>query len=313
MSALNQNKTKPESLPFRQTAPVWFQDYFLSTGHDETTRNATVTFVKRRGCHYAVTCRHVLEAVTEPETVPGARLPTMALEVDQVVLNFSSITMEGIKSTFWAPKPERQSTRPDIALAKIDDSRWELLSSRKNNKVGIDLDSWREPNWSDVQSCLASGYADEHKEKTTLEDGSEKLATWFLKVVTELDTTLELNEPKFSLYSHLDDPPVYGFSGMSGGPLYAIEESKIKGDPRFPIGEDDPRFLIGEDEALFPIGIVFEGSPSTIKSAEQSHESTTQGFLDKRDILLGVLTLTPETFDEWLKACAELQMDRVLD
>ena len=303
MSALNQNKTKPESLPFRQTAPVWLQDRFLFTGRDETTRNATVTFVKRRGCHYAVTCRHVLEAVTEPETVPGAPLPTMALEVDRVVLNFSFLTMEGIKSTFRAPEPEIQSTPDDIALAKLSDFHWELLSSRKN-KVTIDLDSWWEPNWSDVQSCLTVGYADEHKEKTTLEDGSEKLATRFLKVVTKLDTTLELNEPKFSLYSRLDDPPVSGFSGMSGGPLYAIEESKIKGDPRFPIGEDDPRF---------PIGIVFEGSPSTIKSAEQSHESTTQGFLDKRDILLRVLTLTPETFDEWLKACAELQMDRVLD
>ena len=132
-------------------------------------------------------------------------------------------------------------------------------------------------------------------------------------MVTKLDTTLELNEPQFSLYSRLKDPPRYGFSGMSGGPVYAIEESKIKGDPRFPIGEDDPRFPIGEDDPRFPIGIVFEGSPSTIKSAEQSHESTTQGFLDKRDILLRVLTLTPETFDEWLKACAELQMDRVLD
>ena len=296
MPALNQNKTKLESLPFRQTAPVWLQDRFLFTGRDETTRNATGTFVKRRGCHYMVTCRHVLETVTEPETVPGAPLPTMALEVDRVVLNFSFLTMEGIKSTVRAPEPKIQSTPDDIALAKLSDFHWELLSSRKN-KVAIDLDSWREPNWSDVQSCLTVGYADEHKEKTTLEDGSEKIATRFLNVVTKLDTTLELNEPKFSLYSRLDDPSVSGFSGISGGPVYAIEESKIKDDPLFPIGED---------ESLFPIGIVFEGSPSTIESAERSHESTTQEFLDKRDILLRVLTLTPETFDEWLKACAEL-------
>ena len=303
MSALNQKKTKPESLPFRQTAPVWLQDHFLFTGRDETTRNATVTFVKRRGCHYAVTCRHVLETVTEPETVPGARLPTMALEVDRVVLNFSSITMEGIKSTFRAPEPEIQSTRVDIALAKIDDSRWELLSSWKN-KVGIDLDSWREPNWSDVQLCLAAGYSDEHKERRTLEDGSEKIATPLLDVVVDWDTILECNKPQFSLSSRSKNPLRYGLSGISGGPVYAIEGSKIKDDPRFPIGED---------EALFPIGIVFEGSPSTIESAERSHESATQGFLNKRDILLRVLTLTPETFDEWLKACAELQMDRVLD
>ena len=243
-----------------------------------------------------VTCRHVLEAVTKPETVPGAPLPTMALEVGRVVLNLSFLTREGIQSTVRAPTPKMQSTPDDIALAKLSDFHWELLSSQKN-KVAIDLDSWREPNWSDVESCLTVGYADEHKEKTTLEDGSEKIATRFLNVVTKLDTTLELNEPKFSLYNRLDDPSASGFSGISGGPVYAIEESKIKDAPRFPIGED---------EALFPIGIVFEGFPSTIEPAERSRESTTQGFLNKQDILLRVLTLTPEIFDKWLKACAEL-------
>jgi hypothetical protein len=38
-----------ESLPRRNSDPIWLQDYFVHTGHDADTRSGTSTFVKRKG------------------------------------------------------------------------------------------------------------------------------------------------------------------------------------------------------------------------------------------------------------------------
>ena len=90
-----------------------------------------------------------------------------------------------------------------------------------------------------MQTCLAVGYQDEHKERITSENDPEKIATRFLNAVAELGGTLERNKPVFTLSSLLENPHGYSFSGMSGGPVYAIEGSEIR------------------DEVLFPIGIIF--------------------------------------------------------
>jgi hypothetical protein len=74
----------------------------------------------------------------------------------------------------------------------------------------------------------------------------------------------------------LEKPHGYYFSGISGGTLYAVEE-----------------------EILVPVGIVFEGYPSTKKQAEARANST--AFLDEHDIFIRALTLTPEIFEEWLR------------
>lgn len=49
------------SLLRRQTDPVWLQDHFMFTGHDENTESASGTFVKFRGRTYLCMCRHVFE------------------------------------------------------------------------------------------------------------------------------------------------------------------------------------------------------------------------------------------------------------
>lgn len=153
---------KPESLPRRQTDPAWLQDHFLCTGHDETTRSGTFTFVKRHGHHYAVTCRHIMEAVADLKMVPAAKNPTMALHIDNVVLNRSYFTAQGLMLGVHTPHAETER-EIDIAIAPLN-GHWHLLTSHKN-KVAIDLDEWREPDWIAVKYCLAAGYPDERKKK----------------------------------------------------------------------------------------------------------------------------------------------------
>src|SRR5262249_17426220 len=102
------NQGLRESLPRRPTNPAWLQDYFLATGHAQTTRNATFTVIKRRGHHYAVTCGHVLSALAGPSAVPGAWHPTLALHVGRAVLNLSHFTAEGLSLSTRAPRACRR-------------------------------------------------------------------------------------------------------------------------------------------------------------------------------------------------------------
>lgn len=286
---------KSESLPRRQTDPLWIQDYFLGTGHNETTRNATATFVKRKGHHYVVTCRHVLDSVTGSDTAPGAKHPTLALQVDSIPLNLSYFGPNGLKPSVRAPVPEPKSPgndpvpelkspENDIALACIDGSYWHLLSSNKN-KIAIDLDSWREPNWNDVTYCLAVGYEDEGK-KIISSDGANMVAAPFLNVVAELSSTVSSETTLLAMSSELSSSNSYWLSGMSGGTVYAMEGS---GQPEV------------QDEELFPVGIVFGGSPSKKQAIDQNNAEATGAFLTERDILIRAVMLTPDTFDDWLK------------
>ena len=274
----------PESLPRRQTDPFWIQDYFLGTGHNETTRNATATFVKRKGSHYLVTCQHVLEAVAIPNTAPGAKHPTMALIIDRAVLNFSGFTPQGLMLSVRSSGPTREHRQTDIALARLDGSYWDLLSETKN-KTAIDLDSWREPNWSDVRYCLVVGYPDESK-KSVWNAVSGKVSTSLLNVVVELRTSVDCDTTELFMFSELSDSHDHTFSGMSGGAVYAIEGSEQ---------------CEVDDEKLVPVGIVYEGIPGTRESTERNGDSAAAGIFAEQDISFRALRLTPDSFDYWLE------------
>ena len=280
------NDSAAESLARRQTDPTWIQHHFLATGHDENTPNATATFVKRRGRHYMVTCDHVLESVTRRRDAEGETQLTMALRVDGGQLNLSSVGPEGVVLSVRSPAAELHSTPADVALTSLEPSYWELLSGRKR-KTAIDLDSWQAPDWSAVQKCLAVGY--ENEGKTTVGSaGSEKVATRLLNVVADLSSMPVDDATGFELMSELDRPHGYAFSGMSGGAVYAIE-----GSERTEV----------EDDELFPVGIVYEGSPSTHRARELDVEDAGRSIFSDRDIFIRALMLTPGIFDDWLERC----------
>ena len=280
------NDSAADSLARRQTDPLWIQHHFLATGHDENTPNATATFVKRRGRHYMVTCGHVLETVKRRRDAEGETQLTMALRLDRGQLNLSSVGPEGVVLSVRSPGAELHSTPADIALASLEPSYWEFLSSRKS-KTAIDLDSWQAPDWSAVQKCLAAGYENEGK-TTVRSESSEKVATPLLNVVADLSSMPADDATGFELMSELDRPHGYAFSGMSGGAVYAIE-----GSARTEV----------KDEELFPVGIVYEGSPSTHRAPERDVEDARGSIFSDRDIFIRALMLTPGRFDDWLEKC----------
>ena len=280
------NDSAADSLARRQTDPLWIQHHFLATGHDENTPNATATFVKRRGRHYMVTCGHVLQTVTQRRDAEGETQLTMALHVDRAVLNLSSVGPEGVVLSVRTPGAELHSKPADVALASLEPSAWETLSSGKN-KAAIDLDSWQAPDWRAVQKCLAVGYENEGK-TTVRSEGSEKIATRLLNVVADLCSMPADDATRFELMSKLGRPHGYAFSGMSGGAVYAIE-----GSERTEV----------EDDELFPVGIVYEGSPSSHRARELDVEDAGNSIFSDRDIFIRALMLTPGIFDDWLERC----------
>jgi hypothetical protein len=72
------------------------------------------------------------------------------------------------------------------------------------------------------------------------------VASPFAVVCAEAASKLGRSERLIVLSSALATPHGYHFSGMSGGPVYAIE------------GHEQRKV---EDEELFPVGIVFRGVP----------------------------------------------------
>ena len=247
--------------------------------------SATFTFIKRHGQVFAVTCGHVVDEVSNEKSIPGARLPTLALHVEPGVLNLSQITGIGrINHVTRVAEKVGVHRDVDIAIARLPDNYWAMLVARKR-KIAIDLDAWREPDWKSVKMCAATGYPNEHKNQVDVED-RDMVAASFLKVVAEVSSELGSDKKFITLSSTLDEPHGHYFSGMSGGPIYAIE------------GDLDREV---SDEELIPIAIIFEGYPGSGRGEAAENVDLAAAFLTDRDIFFRGLLLTPETFDEWLK------------
>jgi hypothetical protein len=274
------------SLPRRNSDPVWLQDYFVQTGHDADTRSGTATFVKRKGIHYVCTCRHIMESIKDPKVVPNAKFPTLALAIDKAFINLSRMTANGPELIVRAPGPETDHAHTDIAMARLDAGTWHRLATKKN-KSAIDLDRWREPDWSQVRFGLACGYPDEHK-KNVSANSVGQVANQLITVVTELASMPGNGNRTITLNSTLANPHSWYFSGLSGGTLYFVE------------GLEERQ---AEDDELFPAGIVFEGYPSSGRTEAIAGRDVSAAFLTEKDLFIRALALSPSIFDDWVRDC----------
>jgi hypothetical protein len=219
----------------------------------------------------------VTEAVLDGKKIPASKFPTMALKVGSKVLNLSRMIGNRPQLMFHSPN----DSQIDIAIAPLDEAFWKLLTEEKN-KSAIDLDEWRPPDWPSVKWGLAAGYPDEHKTHTTI-GNTGYIANQLIVTVAEVSSSLPPN--KFiTLSSQLKNPHSWYFSGLSGGPLYVVE---------------NPEERYVEDNELFPVGIVFEGFPSTGRpDVPGTLQPNPDAFLNSADLFMRALTLTPDTFDE---------------
>jgi len=279
-------KATAESLPRRNTDPVWLQDYYVHTGHDANTRSGTATFVKRKGTHYVCTCRHIMESIKDSKVVPNAKFPTLALAIDKKFINLARMTENGPELIMRGPGTYTEHAETDIAIAPLDVGTWHLLATRKNKRA-IDLDGWREPDWSKVRCGLACGYPDEHKKAVSV-NGVDQVANQLINVVAELASTSGSANRTITLNSTVADPHSWYFSGLSGGPLYVVE------------GLEERQ---AEDDELAHVGIVFEGYPSSGRAEAIDARDAAAAFLTDKDLFIRALALTPSMFDEWVRDC----------
>jgi len=181
-----------------------------------------------------------------------------------------SFAPDGYKSSFRPLRKAGEMDGPDIAILPLDNSFKQIHLARKE-KAPIDLDTWAEPNWSDLTAPVAFGYPTEHKTDT-----EEFLQAPLAAVVAELTSPISPSNESFLMASSLPFENSFYFSGMSGGAVYAVSES-------------DPQLTL--------VGIVFEGSPGSSQEWELRGE---ESFLTKSDIQIRAHTLTPNIFDRWL-------------
>ncbi|MFC1502809.1 trypsin-like peptidase domain-containing protein [Pseudomonadota bacterium] len=186
---------------------------------ENTTRSGTVTFIKYKGELYALTCKHVIDALknkqrewkeeqeqkfnfTPPEEGIGFYTP---IDNNQYHFNYE----------FTIVPVDDNGVQPDLAIARV-----ELYSiERLKRKPLIFTGKSKLP-----ETGIASGYPEEQR---IMKQG-EKLNTFSPKIVT---CTATLNESmagniyiEDSIDSHND---VDVLSGMSGGPLIWSSHDKF--------------------------------------------------------------------------------------
>ncbi|SEM89153.1 hypothetical protein [Palleronia pelagia] len=238
-------------------APLFLQNAFLAEGHNAESVNATATFVRRKGHLYIVTCRHVKEHMAKNESWSAN------IHGNRVLIPLNTWSEAGAVSTL---QDIDDLGGTDICISYFSEYHLELVSGSKPKKP-INLDKYLEPNWKDINLCCAVGFPD--KEKSEIETN---VASSMIEVTAELVSPINPKNPMFALQSKLPQPSRYGFSGISGGPIFCVENDR-----------------------LMPIGITFEGAPSGRPIA-----SSGDSFLQPEDIMVRGYTLTPEIFDEWL-------------
>lgn len=274
-----------DSFVRRVCAPLFCHARFLNDGHNESTTSATVTFIKFE-CHvYAVTCHHVL-SIFFKAAVKRKDLLVPSIHSGHNVHQFGFTGSNGLyRWTFQSCREfptgrevdapdaiaaidRKNADKPDIAIADITDD-WLSLSKLRNADV-IDLDSWQEPDWNIVQNVwMAYGFPDNHKQRK----GNMVVAP-MPRVTAELASAPSNEKTSYTLCSTLDVNHGWGFSGLSGGPVFAAH--------------------IDKDQYAF-VGITYEGAPST-KELQKNADS----FIGENDIILKGYHVTPCLFREWL-------------
>lgn len=268
-------------------APLFATGRHGELAHTSHTLNATVTFVKHRERYYAVTCHHVLDAF-RTEAVRAKKILIPSIHSGKLISQFSNLThqmrhrwsfhscRDFADLAIWDDEEAMRDitrsnlSRPDIAIADIT-SYWEVIS-KPRTLTPIDLDNWTAPPWEKFDKLFAAyGFPTGHKSQV-----GTTISAPMPRIAVEMANRPSQDRPIFTLHSTVENPHGWGFSGISGGPVLAID---------------------ADAELIHFIGLVFEGTPS-----EALEPTQPDAIFGPADIFLSCYQLTPSIFDSWLAA-----------
>jgi hypothetical protein len=284
----NHQKNKPHEKPSEppmqrwqeeataNSAALYIQDFFLKGGHDASTRNATATFVHFGGKYYACTCRHALEIAKKRREADATPFSTLMLAHDKTFIPLGFFTAEGFQdSVLIVPPKDETEHYMDLAIADVS-VLWPRYSAEaRKQAIDMDPDKWREPRRARANMLAAAGYPETGKRNATVHGESRVIGTITL-MLAEKSGDLARDQKIVLMRSKLEKPHGWYFSGVSGGPMYVVQ-----------------------DEVLISVGITFEGWPQT---KDDRHEELTE-----YDIMVRGLTLTPDNFKKWLESAGLLR------
>lgn len=225
-------------------------------------RNGTITFIKYKNKCYAVTCKHVIEALINKEKIARKRYESLAGDGEFPDFDlYSFYTPIGDVQYHCNYKfnivPQSDEREVDVAIAEVDELYIKKLGRKPivfTNKRNIPL------------TGIASGFPEEQrllKKGEIINNFSSKFVTCVATINTSSDGAFYLNDI-ISDHSGVDN-----LSGMSGGPV---------------VWSDSKKYGL--------LGIVKEGVP--IQPAKD-------GLFKENSILIHIEHLTTNKLDEWLK------------
>lgn len=251
-------------------APLYIQDALLADGHDATTKNATATFVKFEGKYYACTCRHAVDIVNDRRVIGVSPFATLALGLKERFINLSLFGTDGLRDAISIVERKTGQDYLDLAIADISEY-WDLLSAEWGHRaIEMDPANWREPRWARAKLLAAAGWPETGKRNVTV-GGIERVRGTVTLIIADVSGGISRHDDIILMNSRLGEPHGWFFSGVSGGPIYVLQ-----------------------DELMIPVGILSEGWPQT---PDDRHEKFTPN-----DIVIRGVTLTPGKFESWLSA-----------
>ena len=252
-------------------APLYIMDAHLIEGYDESTRNGTATFVQLGGRYYACACRHMVEITQKRRESGRSKFATLALGYKQGFERLSFFTAEGLNDAVRAVPAGVNEEFLDLAIADIT-SFWDRFSSEWGSvAIEMDEDRWHEPRWARAELLAAAGWPEMGKRNVTTDDGRDIVRGTLMYTVAQVKGGLSRTDRVAMMESRLEQPHNWYFSGMSGGPMYVLQ-----------------------DEKIIPVALLYDGWPQKLGDTHEKY--------DEHWIAIRGAVLTPSNFARWLNA-----------
>lgn len=259
----------------RYAAPVYLGGHYLQDGFSDSTLSATMTFVRRHGAVWGITCRHVAEDL-KYQLQGKPEQGVWRLWAGRISYNLCHAGKLGCRSNILThPSPEI-----DFAVCKIDYC-WSHLSE-VCGKEAINLD-YPSASKVPINSAVALGFSNDLKKTLPKAEGLRITNNLVTMCAPLRDAQLSSERKELLLYTEIQSEmaPKIGLSGCSGGPVFGLPDIQNVFDDWI------PRLL----------GIVIEGTPSSPGGAV--------GTIFDGQALVKVLRLDVELIDQYIEECLQ--------